>query len=238
MMLSFAMAVLTLAGRVQAWHILAFAGLLGLVNSFDLPARQALIADIVKNKRDLVNAIPLNSVTINCSRMAGSAVAGLLISAAGEGWCFFGNALSYLAAIAGLLLMTFEQHQTSVPNERSILKPIREGLNFIRSTGPVIALLMLLGLVSFWGMRYEVLLPVFADQVLHSDSRAYGLLVGASGAGAILSALSLVTNRQVRKLAQWIAFSTLTLGVGLFLLSLSRSLWLSAALSFSLVSLW
>ena len=228
MLLAFCLAALTLAHHVQVWHIFALAALLGLVNAFDIPARQAFVADMV-GRGDLINAIALNSSMFNGARMIGPAVAGVLVVTAGEGWCFFANAVSYIAVIAGLLMMKLKAYKR-VPLPGSALASIIEGFGYVWRTGPVRSLLFLLGMISLLGMPYAVLMPIFADQILHGGASGLGLLMGASGVGAFAGALILAARRSARGLGRLVAFSAAGFGVSLILFSLSSSFWLSAAL--------
>jgi MFS family permease len=228
MLLAFVLAALTLTGFVQVWHIFALAALLGVTNAFDIPTRQAFVVDMV-GREDLVNAIALNSSMVNGARIVGPAVAGALVASIGEGWCFFANAVSYLAVITGLLLMSMTaQTQVSLPG--SALGSIIEGFRYVRRARPIRALLLLLGLVSLTGMPYAVLMPIFADQILHRGARGLGLLMGMAGFGALVGALTLATRKSIRGLGRWVALAALGFGVSLVLFSLSRSFWLSAAL--------
>jgi MFS family permease len=228
MILAFALATLTLTGYVRIWHIFVLAALLGAVNAFDIPARQSLIVEMV-GKADLINAIALNSSMFNGARIVGPAVAGILVASIGEGWCFFANAVSYIAVIAGLLLM-----DTRTPprqsSEASPLARILEGFRFVRSATPIRDLLLLLGLVSLVGVPYAVLMPIFADQVLHGGARGLGVLMGAAGAGALLGALSLAMRSGIRGLGRWVGYSSAGFGISLILFSMSRSFWLSVFL--------
>ncbi|MEN3334173.1 MAG: hypothetical protein V7641_3538 [Blastocatellia bacterium] len=165
MLLAFVLAALTLTSSIQVWQIFTLAALLGAVNAFDIPARQAFIVDLV-GREDLINAIALNSSMFNGARIVGPAVAGILVSAIGEGWCFFANAVSYLGVIAGLLMMKITKRAAAV-RHGSALAQISEGFRFVARAAPVRALLLLLGLVSLMGMPYAVLMPIFADQILH-----------------------------------------------------------------------
>jgi MFS family permease len=228
MILAFSLAGFTLSGRIEEWHIFAFAALLGINNAFDIPARQAFVADMV-GREDLLNAIALNSSMVNGARVVGPAVAGILVAAVGEGWCFFANAVSYVAVIAGLLMMklTFARRE---PSRVSALASIVEGFRFVTRTSPVRALLLLLGLISLMGMPYAVLMPIFADQILHGGASGLGLLMGASGAGALAGALSLAARNGLRGLGRWVALSSAGFGASVILFSTSRSFWLSAAL--------
>lgn len=228
MLLAFTLAGLTLSGRIQVWEVFALASLLGLNNAFDIPARQAFVVDMV-GREDLLNAIALNSSMVNGARVVGPAVAGILVAAVGEGWCFFANAASYIAVITCLLLMKVTAARRA-PARASALASIAEGFRFVVRTGPVRALLLLLGLMSLMGMPYAVLMPIFADQILHGGASGLGLLMGASGVGALVGALSLATRNGLRGLGRWVAFSAAGFGASVILFSLSRSFWLSAAL--------
>ena len=228
MILPLALAALTLTGTVQVWHVLALAASLGVVNAFDIPARQAFIVDMV-GRDDLMNAIALNSSMVNGARVVGPAVAGLLVAAVGEGWCFLLNGVSYLAVIAGLLMMDVPK-RPKAGEQRSVLRDTIEGFRFVAGTAPVLALLLLLGLVSLAGMPYAVLMPVFADQILHGGPRGLGLLMGATGLGALCGALSVAMRSGVSGLGRWVAVSAAAFGVSLALFSLSRTFWLSALL--------
>jgi len=228
MLLAFILAALTLTDHVRVWHLPILAALLGLVNAFDVPTRQAFVVQMV-GKDDLINAIALNSSMFNSARIVGPAVAGVLVATIGEGWCFFVNAVSYTAVIAGFLLMRVPARARLRPFE-SALAGIAEGFKFAWRTGPVRALLLLLGLVSLMGMPYAVLMPIFANQVLHGGPKALGLLMSSAGVGALAGALTLAARRGVRGLERWIALSSAGFGASLILFSLSRSFWLSAAL--------
>src|SRR5437763_9943009 len=228
MLLAAILAVLTLTGTVKVWHIFVLAALLGVVNSFDIPGRQAFLVDIV-GKEALMNAIALNSSMFNGARIIGPAIAGILVAGIGEGWCFFANAVSYIAVIAGLLMMRVEAPR-KLASGGSHLRHIMEGFQFVRRTGPIRTLLLLLGLVSLVAMPYTVLMPVFADRILHDGARGLGFLMGATGVGALLGALTLASRSGLQGLGKWIAVSCGGFGVSLILFSFSRNFWLSTAL--------
>jgi MFS family permease len=228
MLLAFVLAALTLTERVRVWEIVVLAALLGVVNAFDIPARQAFLVDMV-GKEDLMNVIALNSSMFNGARVIGPAVAGLLVASLGEGWCFLANGVSYLAVIAGLLLMRFRALPLA-ERSASPLEHIVEGFRFVLETAPIRALLLLIGLVSLVAMPYTVLMPIFAGQILGAGARGLGLLMGASGVGALLGAFSLVMRSGLRGLGRWIALSSAGFGLSLVLFSASRTYWLSLAL--------
>jgi MFS family permease len=228
MILASVLAALTLSGHIQVWQVFTLAALLGTVNAFDIPARQAFLVELV-GRDDLVNAIALNSSMVNGARIIGPAIAGVVIAAVGEGWCFFANAVSYIAVLTGLLQMRLEPRPIA-PRTGSIFSEVLDGFRFVRRTMPVRTLLLLLAVVSFAGMPYAVLMPVFADQILHGGARTLGMLMGASGMGALAGALSLAARRGLRGLGRWVALASAGFGASLLLFSLSRSFVLSLIL--------
>jgi MFS family permease len=228
MVLALVLALLTLTNKVHIWHIFVLAALLGVVNAFDIPGRQAFLVDMV-GKEDLMNAIALNSSMFNGARIIGPAIAGILVAKIGEGWCFFANGVSYIAVIIGLLMMRV-QRPARRASAASPWAHIIEGFRFVRQTAPIRAILLLLGLVSLVAMPYTILMPIFADKILHGGARGLGILMGATGVGALLGALTLASRTGVRGLGRWVAFSCGGFGVSLILFSLSRNFWLSAAL--------
>jgi len=228
MVLAFVLSWLTLAGTVQVWHIMVLASLLGVANAFDIPARQAFVVEMV-GKADLTNAIALNSSLFNGARIVGPAVAGVLVAAIGEGWCFFANGVSYIAVIVGLLLMRLVPPRRC-PAPASAFAHLAGGFRYAARTRPIRAILLLLGSVSLLGMPYAVLMPVFAGQILHSGARGLGILMGASGIGAFLGAMTLAARQGLRGLGGWISNATIGFGAGLIVFSLSRWFWVSAAL--------
>lgn len=227
MILAFALAGLTLTNRITIHEIFALAILLGVVNAFDIPARQAFLVEMV-GKEDLINAIALNSSMFNGARIVGPAIAGILVARIGEGWCFFSNAVSYIAVIIGLLMMHV------APRPRAAAAPalahVIEGFRWVKDTAPIRALLLLLGLVSLVAMPYTVLMPVFADKILHGGARGLGILMGATGVGALLGALTLAAKRGVHGLGRWVTLACGGFAISLMAFAVSKHFWLSAAL--------
>ncbi len=228
MFLALTLASLTLAGQVQIWHVFVLAALMGAVNAFDIPARQAFLVEMV-GRSDLMNAIALNSSMFNGARIIGPAVAGILVALIGEGWCFLLNGVSYIAVLAGLLAMRLPAREVS-PRKGSALGHIIEGIQYVARTGPIRTLLLLLGLISLTGTPFSVLMPIFADRILHGGPGGMGLLLGASGVGALAGALMLAARTNVRGLGRWVAVSAVVFGASLVLFSLSRSFTLSMLL--------
>jgi MFS family permease len=175
-----------------------------------------------------MNAIALNSSIFNGARVVGPAVAGILVAKIGEGWCFAVNAISYIAVIVGLLMMAV--HCELRVSKNSPLADIVEGFRWVNHTKVIRALLLLIGLVSLVGMPYTVLMPVFADQILHGGARGLGILMGATGVGALLGALTLASKTGVKGLGRWVVVTCAGFGVSIILFSFSRYFWLSVAL--------
>ncbi len=228
MLLAFALAGLTLTKTVHVWHVFVLASLLGMVNAFDIPARQSFQVEMV-GKADLMNAIALNSSMFNASRVIGPAIAGILVAAIGEGWCFFANAVSYVAVITSLLMMNVEPRERGVPGE-SPLADVVEGFRFVIHNLPVRAILMLLGVVSLTGMPYTVLMPIFADRILHGGARTLGWLMGCAGVGALMGALRLASRTELKGLYRWLPVASFAFGATLIGFAWSRVFWLSACI--------
>lgn len=222
------LAFLTLSGRVQVWHLMAIAAVLGIVNAFDIPARQSFVVQLVA-REDLPNAIALNSSMFNGARVVGPAVAGILVATVGEGWCFFGNAVSYLAVLLGLFSIRVPRVQRAA-QPRSALAHVAEGFRFALGSRPIRALLLLLGLVSLMGSPYAVLMPIIADQSFHAGARGLGILMGAAGVGALIGALSLARRTTLRGYSKSIAFAAIGLGTSLVAFSAARQLWVAVIL--------
>ena len=232
MVLAFLLAALTMTGRIRVWEIIVLATLLGIVNAFDVPARQSFMIEMV-GREDLINAIALNSSMFNLARVAGPAIAAGLVAVVGEGWCFLLNAISYLAVIAGLFLMRMGMFLLPIKKLRAAhvgaapLEKLREGLRFARHTKPIRALLVLVAIVSFMALPYTVLMPIFAVQILHGGVNAYGWLMGAVGFGAMFGALALAMRHELRGLGKVVAYAATGLGASLVLFSASHWFWVS-----------
>jgi len=226
---SLALAALTLAHVITLWEIIALTALQGMINAFDMPGRQSFLVQMIDDRNDLSNAIAINSSMANGARLVGPAIAGLVIGAVGEGWCFLIDGLSYLAVIASLLLMRIKPMNMR-RNTAGMLEQMREGWDYVRTFRPIRIILLLFSLISLMGYSYAVLLPFFAAQVLHGGATTLGWLTGASGVGALVSALSLAVRKSVVGLTRMLQIASAMLGSALILLGLSHTLWLSLAL--------
>jgi MFS family permease len=226
MLQSFALAALTLGGLIRIWHLVALSLVQGIVNAIDMPARQAFVIEMVERREDLSNAIALNSSMVNATRLIGPAVAGIVIAAIGEGWCFMTDGISYIAVIASLLAMSLRPAETHAARSPALAQ-LAEGWRYVVRSRPIRALLLLLALISLVGMPYTVLMPVFAAQILHGGANTLGFLTGASGVGALIAALLLAMRKTVAGLGIWIASSAAIFGAALVAFAFSRSLMLS-----------
>jgi MFS family permease len=228
---SLAMAALTLAHVITLWEIIALMALQGLINAFDMPGRQSFLVQMVEDRNDLSNAIAINSSMANGARLIGPAIAGLVIAALGEGWCFLIDGVSYFAVIASLLLMRIRPPDKDITGKaRTMLEQMREGWDYVRTFRPIRTILLLFALVSLMGWPYSVLLPIFAGQLLHGGPHTLGWLTGSSGIGALVSALSLMVRKSVWGLTRMVQIAVAMLGCALILFGLSHTLWLSLVL--------
>ena len=230
MLLAFLLAGLTLTHVVQVWHLIAITLLVGIVNAFDVPIRQSFFVQMV-GKEDLPNAIALNSSIFNGARVVGPAIAGFAIAKIGEGWCFLLNGLSFLAVIFALMAMKIEPHVRNDSGE-SPLQSLLNGFRYAMSDRPIRSTLLLMSMLSLFGLQYSVFMPIFAEDVLHSGARGLGFLMSAAGVGAVLGALQFAARTAYKGLAKWIAVMSLICSVCLVIFSQSRVFWLSTFVLF------
>jgi MFS family permease len=226
---SLALAALTLAHSINLWEIIALTALQGLINAFDMPARQSFLVQMVDDRNDLGNAIAINSSMANGARLIGPAIAGVVIGVAGEGWCFLIDGISYFAVIASLLVMHIKPLDIR-RNAASMLEQMREGWDYVRTFRPIRTILLLFAVINLMGYPYSVLLPVFASQVLHGGAATLGWLAGASGIGAVVSGFSLAMRKSSEGLTRMLQISAAILGGSLFLFGLSHTMWVSLLL--------
>ena len=225
------LAVLTLTGWIQVWHVLILSGCLGIVNAFDIPARQSFVVDMIEDRGDLGNAIALNSFMFNGARLIGPSIGGVLIGTLGEGICFLINAVSFLGIIAALLAMKIRQ-PLKRDGKFNLWRDLREGLSYAYRFTPIRAILLQLALISLMGMSYAVLMPVFARDILHSGPHMLGFLMASTGIGALTGAAYLAARKTILGLGRLIAASSGLLGIALISFALSRLPWLSLCLLF------
>jgi MFS family permease len=226
MVQSLALAGLTLSGHITIPWLLVLSIMQGIVNAFDMPGRQAFMVKMVEDRRDLSNAIAINSSMVNMARLVGPSLAGMLIAVSSEGWCFLIDGISYLAVIASLLMMRL--HAPVVKRvTASTLTELKAGWTYVSEFLPVRTILLLFAVVSFMGMPFVVLMPIFAAKVLHGGPHTLGFLMGAMGVGALISALSLAARKSVLGLVRMIPIAAAVFGLGLIGFGLSRGFWLS-----------
>ena len=228
MLQSFVLAVLTLRHDITVPWLLGLQIVQGVINAFDTPARQAFVVEMVEDRADLANAIALNSSMVNGSRIIGPSIGGLLIAAVGEGWCFLADAVSYLFVIASLMMMRLPSAR-SARVEARVLEELRVGYRYVRESAPIRTALVVLAIVSTMAMPYTVLMPAYAAEVLHGGPNTLGLLMTASGVGALGGGLYLASRQSVVGLGRVAAYSTLIFGAALVAFAFTTSLWVALA---------
>jgi MFS family permease len=226
MVQSLTLAAMTLSGWITIPWLLALSVMQGTINAFDMPGRQAFMVKMVDDKRDLQNAIAINSSMVNMARLVGPALAGMLIAVSSEGWCFLIDGISYSAVIWSLVAMRL--HAPVVERKTtSTLTELKAGWTYVSGFLPIRTILLLFAVVSLMGMPFVVLMPIFAKTVLHGGPHTLGFLMASMGLGALISALSLVARKNVRGLVKMIPIAATVFGLGLIGFGLSRSFWLS-----------
>lgn len=220
------LAVLVVTGAITVPWIIFLNACLGIINAFDVTARQSFVVEMIEKKEDLGNAIALNSSMVNGARLVGPSITGILIASAGEGVCFFVNAASYAMIIVALLAMNIAPRKREPANPR-IIHDFSEGFAYIYKSVPMRSTILLLALVSLLGMSYQVLMPVFAKAVLGGGPHTLGFLFGATGMGALIGAMYLASRKNSYDVWKLIPFAAGLFGVGLIAVSFSKSFWLS-----------
>jgi MFS family permease len=229
MLESFALAGLALTHIITVPEIIWLNLFQGVINAFDMPARQAFVIEMVEEPQDLGNAIALNSSLVNAARLIGPSVAGLIIAAVGEGYCFLIDGISYMAVIASLLAMILVRPPGEHEHE-SVIAELREGWDYVRGSHPIRSILLLLALISLVGMPYTALMPIFAGRILHGGAHTFGFLMAAIGVGALSGAITLAARKTVLGLGRLIPITCAGFGAGLIAFSASRWFWLSMLL--------
>jgi len=229
MIQAFILAMLSIRGVVAVWHVVYLSIFLGLINAFDIPTRQSFVVEMVGDKKDLGNAIALNSFMFNGSRLIGPSLAGILIAVAGEGICFLINALTFFAVIFALLAIRLEPR--TIPRRNgNILHGLKEGIVYTFGFAHMRYILLLTVLTSVVGMSYVIIMPIFAKDILRGGAHTLGFLMGAAGLGALAGAIYLASRKGIEGLEKIIPMSTIIFGLGLIAFSFSNILWLSLIL--------
>jgi len=229
MILAFILAVLAATGVLRVWHVGLLAAGLGIANSFDAPARQALAVEMVEDRRDLMNAIALNATIFNLARVVGPAVGGVVLAALGAAWCFALNGLSFLAVIVALLMMKLPQARREVRVE-PLTAQIAAGIKYVLENPSVRTMTMLVAVASLFGFSYSVLLPAFAVDVLRVGETGLGALNAATGFGALVGSLIVASAGKFRRKGLLLTAGSLVFPATLLFFAFSRSFWISAAL--------
>jgi len=238
MVCAFILTALTVTGALQTWHVALLSFALGVANSFDAPARQSLAVEMVEDRRELMNAIALNSTMFNLGRVVGPAVGGIVLAALGPAWRFGLNGLSFLAVIGALLGMHLPRHP-AIPSREPLTRQIATGLRYVLTNGPVQIILSLLGISTFFGFSYSTLMPAYAADVLRVGETGLGWLTASVGIGALAGSLTVASlGRVLRKgrllMAGSFLFPTALLGFA-FSRSFTLSLVLLAVVGFGFV---
>ena len=226
MVQAFVLSFLVLTETIMIWHVLVLNICLGIINAFDMPTRQSFLVEMIEDKKDLPNAIALNSSMFNGARLLGPSVAGILIAAVGEGTCFLINGVSYLAVIASLLLMKLAPKNVK-PRTTKVWHEVKEGFSYASGFEPIKVILLMAALMSLMGMPYTVLMPIFAKDILHGGPDALGFLMGSAGVGALGGLLYLASKKSVLGLGRLIPLAAIIFGLGLVAFSFSRVFWFS-----------
>ena len=234
MLQSFILAILTLTGAIHIWQIIALSLFQGIVNAIDAPTRQAFVPEIVERKENLINAIALNSSMFNAARLVGPAIGGVLLASVGAGYCFLIDGMSYVAVLLALIAMRLKSRTPTAAQASltfaAIGQHLKEGFAYAFGFAPIRSILIMVGLVSFLGVNFVVVLPIFSHEILHGDANTLGLLMAATGVGSLLAAVQLSLRREVRGLGRLVAIAPIIYGLAMIAFSVSRSIWLSALL--------
>ncbi len=226
MIQSFALAYLALTNTAKIWEIIGLALFQGLINALDMPTRQSFVIQMVDRREDLLNAIALNGTMVNSASLVGPAIAGVVVGAFGEGYCFLIDGVSYCAVIISLLAMRITIPQARAP-QREIMHEIEEGWRYVRQSPAISSILTNLGLVSMFAFPYSTLMPLFAAEVLHGGANTLGFLTSAVGVGALIGTVLLTVRKSVDGLAPRIGLATALAGVASIAFGFSNHAWLS-----------
>jgi MFS family permease len=218
--------VLVFFNHYSAWHIIALSAFLGLINAFDVPARQSLIYEMVEDKADLPNALALNSSMVNLSRLIGPGIAGIMLEKFGDTVCFGLNAVSFIAVIGSLLLMQLPKYEKK-PHNKNVLADLKEGLSYIQHTPSIKYILIMLAIVSLFVLPFATLIPVYAKDIFKGTASTFGVIDSVIGLGAFSGAVFLASLKPGRDMRKILAFNTLIFGAGLVLFSHETHYWLA-----------
>ncbi len=211
--------VLFATHTIAVWHIIVLSLFLGAINAFDIPVRQSFTVDMLNDREDLSNAIALNSSMVNVARLVGPSIGGILIALFGEGTCFLINALSYIAVLSSLVMMRLPPWERPVNRTGSVMQQFQEGFSYAFNFMPIRTILILLAVISLVSGGVQALMPVFARDIFHGGSKTLGLLMAASGLGALIGAIFLASRKSVLGLSRVIAIAAMMFGTGVVIFS-------------------
>jgi MFS family permease len=216
------LAILILLKHYEVWEILALSVMLGVINAFDVPARQSLVYEMVEDKNDLPNALALNSSMVNLSRLIGPAIAGLVLEFLGDGVCFFLNAASFIAVIGSLLLMRLPKY-IKKPHTKNVFGELKEGFAYIKRSPSLAYIIVMLGLISLLVLPFSTLIPYYARDVFKGTATTFGIIDSFIGLGAFSGAIFLASQKPGANLKKILFINTLVFGAGLVLFSHEQS---------------
>jgi len=216
------LAIFILAGHYAVWEILTLSVVLGVINAFDVPARQAMVYEMIDDKKDLPNALALNSSMVNLSRLIGPAIAGFVLENLGDGACFLLNALSFIAVIGSLLLMKLPKYIEQA-HTKNVLGELREGMVYLKKVPSIAFVILMMGLISLFVLPYSTLLPVYAKDIFKGTASTFGILDSVIGLGAFSGAIFLASLKTGSNLKKILAINTLVFGLGLILFSYEKN---------------
>jgi MFS family permease len=227
MIQAFVLAYVVLSGQATVWHLVILGFILGLIAAVDFPVRQALLTDIIENKKDLNNAIPLNSTFVHVARFIGPAIAGFLVAFYGEGICFLINGISFLAVIVALLAIRLPEKSLRKREFGGLVAEMKDGYRYVANSFVLRSSILIVAIVSLIGMSYFVLFPIFARDVLHGDAKLLGFLSALSGAGSLIGTIYLASREKIRGLESILAVFLAVLSIGMIIFGISHTIALS-----------
>lgn|SRR5574344_219141 len=229
-----ALGILTVTGVVKVWHVMVLGAIVGIINAFDMPLRQAFVVNLVDNTEDLGNAISLNSSVFNLARLIGPAVAGVLIASVGEGLCFIINAVSYIAVITAFFMMNIKIPDICKKENLGVIKELKDGIKYSFNSIQIRTIIIYIGIVSLFGMFYPLLMPIYVQEILHRDAQVLGFLMSAAGLGALFGALHLASKDSVKGLEKWTCRASVNFAIGLLGLNFTNNTFVALCLLFML----
>ena len=223
------LAALVFTGQAQLWQLVTLSAILGIISAFDIPTRQTFVVDMLESNEQLPSAIAISSSITTMTRLIGPFIAGLFVVWAGEGMCFFVNALSYIAVVIALLFVKAKQQKVN-DQKQSALSQLKEGFSYAFGFPPIRTLILLLAFIGLFSMPFTVLMPAFAKDVFHGDASTLGFLTAASGIGSVIGAIFLGSRKGVKQLGKWLIVGCGLFGLGLVAFGFSKSIILSVFL--------